>query len=74
MYRKHTARVIYRLVLAHEGYSNALCQLPENAVRGVDMVPYAGVGQRRLSNREFLLCRRYLMAKIRTFPIACDMA
>ncbi len=45
---KLTSGVKYRLVLAHEDYSDPLSKLSEDTIRGVDMVPYAGVGQRSL--------------------------
>ena len=44
MYRKHTARVIYRLVLAHEDDRNSLCELAQDSFGGVDVMPYACVG------------------------------
>ena len=41
----HTSGVVYRLVLAHENNRNALSKLSEDALRRIDMVPHASVGQ-----------------------------
>ena len=43
-----TSRVIDGFVLAHEDNCNPLCELAKDPFGGVDMMPYACVGQRSL--------------------------
>ena len=69
----HTTGIVYRLVLAHENNRNALSKLSEDALRRIDMVPHASVGQGSLrgypgEHRSFRLDRKRY-----TFPIACDI-
>jgi hypothetical protein len=47
-----TGWVIDGLVFAHEHERDALCEFSENAVRGIDVMPHAGISERSLRERE----------------------